>query len=256
MTTGSVVLSALEFDVLWESERLPRRHVAIDVPSPGATHTERADLVEAALTSLAERGLAKAGRAAPELADRLALLAHARVSVDSWVWTDREIRALAVAGGDDALLAAVDRAEVWLIPTRATALAEAAVSIAGEVPAGPGRSVSLPTDLLLEADKAADGSPQGMVTTLYQNGVMLADAQTLAAMASGATVRGQLGATRVSRRDQRRRRAERVVSFHDTEAGRYLYLAKPSADGRMWSTVAPADNARLAACVWDLLEEV
>ena len=32
--SGSVVLSTLEFDVLWELERLPVRHVALDVLSP------------------------------------------------------------------------------------------------------------------------------------------------------------------------------------------------------------------------------
>ena len=46
--TGSVVLSTLEFDVLWESERLPDKHVALDVPSPGKTHTERRLLVKQA----------------------------------------------------------------------------------------------------------------------------------------------------------------------------------------------------------------
>lgn len=253
--TTTTVLSALEFDVVWEAERLPRRHVAVDVPSPGTTHTERAGLVEGAFASLERRGLVERGRVVPELADRLGLLAHPRLSVDSWVWTDRQIKALAVTSGEQAMLAAVDREEVWLIPTRATAIAEAAVSIAGEVPAGPGRSVSLPTELLLDADRAAGGNPQGMVTTLYQGGVLLSDAQELVSMVTGMRVRGQLGVERVGR-DQRRRRADRVVSFHDTEAGRYVYLARPSNDGRMWTTITPADNARLAGCVWELLEEV
>ena len=38
----SLVLSALEFDVLWESFELPRRHVALDVPSDGTTSTRPA----------------------------------------------------------------------------------------------------------------------------------------------------------------------------------------------------------------------
>ncbi len=46
---GTVVLSTLEFDVLWERERLPRKHEALGVPSPGKTHTERATLVADAI---------------------------------------------------------------------------------------------------------------------------------------------------------------------------------------------------------------
>ena len=85
---GTVVLSTLEFDVLWERERLPRKHEALGVPSPGKTHTERAELVAEALDALKHRGLSDGERATPELADQLSLLAHPQVSIDSWVWTD------------------------------------------------------------------------------------------------------------------------------------------------------------------------
>ncbi len=241
--------------MLWESERLPMKHVVLDVPSPGKTHTERAELVAGAFAELERRGLASGGRAVPELADRLSLFAHAQMSIDSWVWTDREIRALAVASGDQAGLAVVDAGQVWLIAARATALAEAAVSVAGEAPAGPGRSVSLPTDLLLDADKRSAGEPQNMITPLHQGGAPLYDAQTVASMVAGLAVRGQFGVERLGR-GQRRQRAGRVVCFHDTDRGRYVYLARPSNDGRLWSTLAPADNARIASCVWELLDEV
>ncbi|MBC6446739.1 ESX secretion-associated protein EspG [Actinokineospora xionganensis] len=250
--SNSVVLSTLEFDVLWESERLPGRHVALDVPSPGRTHTERRELVAAAFAGLEQRGLAEAGRAAPELADSLSLLAHAPVTVDSWVWTDHEITALSVASGDQGMLAVVDGGEVWLIPARGTAMAEAAVSIAGDVAAGPGRSVSLPTDILTKSDHA---DPQLMINALTEHGVSLSDAQMLGSMVTGMTTRGQFGAER-AQRGRRRDRAERVVAFHDTDAGRYLYLTRPSADGRLWSTITPADNARLATCVRELLDEL
>ncbi|UVS82592.1 ESX secretion-associated protein EspG [Actinokineospora sp. UTMC 2448] len=253
--SGTLVLSALEFDVLWEAERLPAKHVALDVPSPGTTHSERARLVEQAFDGLAARGLAKGGRAVPELADRLALLAYPQVCVDSWVWTDREIAALAAANGNQAVLGAIDRGEVWLIPARATALADAAVSIAGETPAGPGRSVSLPTDVLTDADARSGGDAQKLVTILAERDLSFSDAQSLAAMVGGMGVRGQFGAER-AQRDQRRARAKRVVAFHDTVDGRYLYLARPANDGRMWSTITPADNARIIASVWELLDEV
>jgi hypothetical protein len=253
--SGSVVLSTLEFDVLWESERLPRRHVALDVLSPGRTHTERALLVKQAFDTLEQRGLAKGGRAVPELADWLSLLAHPQVSIDSWVWTDHEIKSFAVAAGNQGLLAVVEPTEVWLIPARDTALTEAAVSVAGVVPAGRGHSVSVATELLHTAEARSHGNVQTMAQYLREHGVSRVDAQTLAIMLSGMGTRGQFGAER-RLRDQQVRRAARVVAFHDTDEGRYAYLARPNTDGRTWSTITPADNALLAQCVRELLNEI
>jgi hypothetical protein len=85
--------------------------------------------------------------------------------------------------------------------------------------------------------------------------VPLGKAQIMSRMFDGLVGRGQFGAQRT---DPRRgtHRAERVVAFHDTRTGRYLYLTRPSPDGRVWATVTPADNRALAAAVWELLDEV
>jgi hypothetical protein len=252
--SGSVVLSTLEFDVLWEAERLPPRHVALDMVSPGRTHTERAQLRRTAFGDLDKRGLAEGDRALPELADWLNLLAYPGFSIDSWVWTDHRISSLAVAANGQGLLAVVEPKEVWLIPARPTALAEAAVSVAGVVPAGRGFSVSVDTDLLHAADARAE-TPQQLASYLRDKGISQLDAQGLAAMLAGMATRGQFGVER-RQRDQQVRRADRVVAFHDNPDGRYAYLTRPNNAGKTWSTVTPADNAMLAGFVWDLLDEV
>jgi hypothetical protein len=227
------------------------------VPSPGVTRNQRAELVAAAWAGLAERGLADRGRVDSELADRLALLAYPERSVDGWVWADREIRGLAAQAGRDALLGVVDRGEVWLIPARDSSFVEAAVSMAGECPAGRGRSTSIPLDVLRAADEAAGGAAMSLVVELTERDIGLGKAQIMAGMFSGMVGRGQFGAERVSGgRNRSTRRAERVVAFHDTDRGRYLYLTRPSADGRVWATVRPADNNGVAAAVWELLDEV
>jgi hypothetical protein len=250
---SSVVLSALEFDVVWESQRFPHRHVALDVPSPGVTLNQRADLVTGAWAGLAERGLAERGRIDSELTDRLALLAYPERSVDGWIWTDREIRGLAAQAGRDALLAVVDRGEVWLIPALYSSFVEAAVSIAGEFPAGHGRSTTVPLDVLRAADEAAHGDPQTLIVELTELDVPLNKAHNLSNMFTGMHSRGQFGAQVGN--GNRSRRADRVVAYHDTERGRYLYLTQPGADGRIWATVTPADNGTLANAVWQLLDE-
>lgn len=247
---GTVVLSTTEFDVLWESERLPARHVALDVPSPGLTTGARAELVEQVWAGLAERGLADGRQPEPELAERLALLAHPQRSVDAWLWADRQVRALAATSGKQAMLGVVDRNEVWLIPARDTAFVPAAVSVAGECPAGDGHGVTVPVDLLRAADAEVNGDPRALIMALERRGVPLTQAQELSRMFTGITLRGQFGAERTPR-GARRRRADRVVAFHDNEQGRYLFLTKPG-----WATVTPADNAALAAAVSELFDEL
>ena len=247
------MLSTLEFDVVWESERFPHRHLALDVPSPGITHTQRAELVARAWASLERRGLAERGRAVPELADRLSLLAHPERSVDLIVHSDRRVHGLAVMSGRQAQLGVVDRDEVWLIPARDSSFVPAAVSVAGECPAGYGRSVSVPQAVLHKADEKSGGDPKGLILQLEDQGVPLAEAQLLANMLTGMTVRGQFGAEQLGR-DRRMERAGRVVAFHDTASGRYLYTVRRSPDGQEWATVSPADNARLAASIAELFE--
>lgn len=258
MTTGpngALVLSILEFDVLWEAEGLPERHVALDVPSPGATYAERAQLVEQAWDSLNDKRLARGQKPSPGLVDSLHLLAGPQVSIDVWIWTDRQITGLAVSSGSQALLGVVDNDEVWLIPARETGLADAAVSVAGELPAGIGNSVSLPHRVLIEADAEAGGDAKAMVTALEDRDVELWHAQELAAMLHGMTIRGQFGVQRTGR-DGRTHRGGGVVAFYDTEKGRYLFQVRAGDDGRDWATVVPADNGMLAGRVKELLSEV
>jgi hypothetical protein len=254
-SNGSIVLSALEFEVLWAAERLPPAHPALQVPSPGRTHAERARLVAGAWDALRQRGLAKGEQASGELMDALNVFAHAKVTVDTWVWAGREIRSLAVSAGSQAVLGVVDDGQVWLIPARAGSLAEAAVSVAGDLGPGVGHSVSVPHEVLRKADAAARGDAKSLVTALEDRGVQLSQAQELAGMLFGQQTRGQFGAERLGR-DGTMRRAGRVVAFFDTDAGRYLFQVNRNTDGRDWATVAPADNTLLAQRVWELLGDV
>lgn len=250
----SLVLSAREFDVLWESLDLPRKHVALDVPSEGTTRTGRREVVEAAWASLSERRLARNGRVSGEVADLLHLLARPQFGIDVWVWAEREIRGRAVSVRSQAVLAVVDNGEVWLIPATEDALPEAAVSVAGDLGPGIGQTVSIPYDVLRAADAAARGDAKGLVTALEDRGVELFQAQELSGMLLGQEARGQFGAERVGR-DGVVHRAGRVAAFFDTDAGRYLFQVVSDRDGREWATVTPADNALLATRIRELMAE-
>lgn len=254
--SSSVVLSTLEFDVLWEHERLPERHPALDVPSPGGTAAERAEFVERGWRSLLENGLVEGRHAVPELSDALHLLAGPAWAIDAWLWTDHRITGLAAASGRDAVLCVVDGDEVWLIPARETALADAAVSVAGDMPAGLGHSVSIPAETLAAAEEDAGGDPRSLITRLESYDVPLHKAHAMAGMLAGMSLRGQFGVQRHGGDEGGMLRANRVVGMHDTPDGRYVFLNRPSTDGRYWSTVTPADNSRIVSCVWDLVDEL
>lgn len=255
-----LVLSTLEFDVVCEAEKLTsRRHVVLDVPSPGVTYSERAELVARSWEDLRARGLAEArqDRIDVELGDLLALLDRPQRSVDVRIWADRPIRALAAASGNAGLLTIVDDDVVELTPIRGSSLAAAAVSVAGYGPPGEGRPVSLPNDVLREAsDIAGQHDPHLFVDELRLLGVTADDAAVVARMADGMGMRGQFGAQSTAARGVRPNRADRVVGFHDTPSGRYLHVVRRSGDGRRWSTITPADNDRIAGYVDELLTEV
>jgi hypothetical protein len=251
----SVVLSTVELDVVWEAERLGSRHVALSVPSPGRTYAERAEIVEKAWLSLGERGLARGNRATGELLDLLGMLASPAVSIDVWAWADHQVSGLAASTGDYAVLGVVDDEEFWLIPARSSTLAESAVSVIGDLQPGVGQTVAVPHGVLIGAARQAQGDAHALITALQDRGVPLFKAQELAGMLLGQVARGQFGVERRGR-DGVSHRAERVVAFHDTDAGRYLMQLEPSGDDVDWCTVTPADNILLAERVWELLAEV
>lgn len=256
-----VVLSTMEFDVVCEAEELAdRRHIVLDVPSPGATYTERAELVADVWMRLRSRKLADPhrDRVEVEFGDLLALLDRPQRSIDVRVWAaGRMIRALAAVGGGIGLLTIVDGDTVTMSPLPAGSLPNAAVSVAGAANAGEGRSVTLPNDVLRDAsDAAGPNDQQALIDELRGRGIGQGEASSVARMAEGMGTRGQFGAESASGRSAKPARAGRVVGFHDTPSGRYLHVVRPSADGRKWSTIVPADNQRIAEYVGELLDEV
>lgn len=252
-----IVLSALEFDVACESEGLTeRRHIVLTVPSPGATHTERADLVAQVWSQLRARALAEpdADRLDEEFADLLVLLDRPQLAVDLRIWApERSIRALGSANGNAGLVTIVDGDVVELAPVRGSSLPEAVVSVAGDGPAGGGRPVSVPHDVLMDAGARAGQDMRAFADELRGLGVEPDDAEMLSRMAEGMGMRGQFGVEHTPARSAKPLRSDRVVGFHDTPDGRYLHSVRASGDGRQWSTVAPCDNRRLAEYVRELI---
>jgi ESX secretion-associated protein EspG len=248
----ALTLSELEFDVLWEHLRLEEMPLAVKVPSPGKTYRERESVAGTVWESLAGRGLV-GGRDGidPDLVDLLCVLDRPDYELDARLWLDGGVRALVAAKGRDGVLARLADGQLSLTPVAVDALPRAAMSLLPELAAGPGYSISVPSAELDTAAAEAEAADE-LSWVLRDHGVDPQDADELAAMVGNVRRRGQFGA---AARDRwgRRHRPGRVIGFFDTPRGRYVQIRRAESGGVAWSTIAPADERRLAQHVVDLL---
>ncbi|MGJ7908796.1 ESX secretion-associated protein EspG [Actinopolyspora sp. H202] len=253
-----VSLSDLEFDVLLEHLGIAEPPLVLKVPSPGRTHERRRELCEAARRSMAERGLWAGNAPIDSLRRMMRVLEAPTREVDGRCWSGRSVRMLAAARGAgeaaEAVLVVKEEQRLWLRPAATTGLAREALSALPEVEAGSGRSVSLPSaDLETAASEAGDDLP-ALRAALCARGVRAEEAETLVGMLDGVHASGQFGAA-VRRKHAVRHRAEHVVGFFDSRAGRYVQLRRDTSSGEPWSTLAPVDRRGLVNRVAELAAE-
>jgi len=249
-TQWGVVLSPVEFDLLWDDLGLGESPYPLDVPSHGATMVERAELAAAALAALADVGLvggADGEDLDAELLENLVLLRHNTLSVDALVFGDRPRRALAAAGDERAVLAVLDGDDLAIEPVHRDRVVHAVMSVIGDARPGPGEQVRLPRAAYSAAmDGYARTGYPGFERALVTSGVQGRAIRPLATMVeSRRTASGQLAATGPEGRSP-------VLSWFDTEAGRY---AASTEDGgaEPWVTITPADGALIARRLTELI---
>ena len=249
-----ISLSALEFDVLWEHLQLGAMPLVVKVPSPGKTYEERATLEQQAWSDLEDRGLGRPVAVHPEIEYLLRLLARPDREVDGRAYVAGNVRLIAAAAGGSGMIAQLGDGRLTLRRTSAQSLPTAAIEVLGSRPAGPGQSVTLRSEDFEAAANEAGGSRQGFHGALLAHGVREDDANVLAMMINDVRGTGNFGAAARDRLG-RRRRAERVVSFFDTDDGRYVQIRRRSSDGNLWTTISPADTRKLVQQVEQLLAE-
>lgn len=253
--TEPITLSALEFDVVWEHLRLGQFPLIVRVPSPGKTTEERARLEEKVWADLEGRGLGRPVAVHPGIEDILSILARPDREVDVRAYAGRHVRTLAAATGQLGCVAELCAGEVTLRRASPTSLAAAALSALPALGPGPGQSVTLRTKDFETAATGARGTREGFRAALLDQGIRADDAEALAEMIKDVSGMGNFGA---AARDKfgRRRRADRVVAFFDTEDGRYVQIRRPAQDGTLWTTISPADQRKLSHHIDQLLTEI
>lgn len=232
-------LSPLTLDFLWESLDAGEPPYPLAVRSHGATLDERSVLRQRVFGELrAQSMLDGHGRIAPDLEDWLTLLARADRSIDS-VYQPADgppVSALSVAAGSRALLATQTPEGLWLRPVDAGALASSVVDLLPKAPRGTEPSITV----------AAQDLPHGRSA---------ADRQVLSHFATQRNHRaGQLAVN--ARKPLGGRSRSPVLSWFDTDTGRYLTYARAGRDGHEWITIAPADPPTLRARLSELLTTV
>jgi hypothetical protein len=249
-----LTISALEFDVLWEHLGLEDMPVVLRVDSPGGTHSERDRLVQAAWRSLEGKGYGRPVDLDPRLARMLRVLERPDAEVDARLWLDAPVRVLVAIAGDYGVHATLAENRLTLREASLSGPAREVLTALPEKPAGPGESVTLRSAQFEEAAGAAT-SPAQFAAALGNAGVRRADVESLRKMIDDTGFQGQFGA---AARDKwgARVRADHVVSFFDTEAGRYVQIRKPSAGGDDWTTIGPVDPRRMHQHVSSMFDDV
>lgn len=233
-------LSVTELDVVWRAAGFGALPLILDVPSPGATHAERAALESRVWTGLMARGLADdPGRTHRRLADRLETIAKCGKSLQLRVFGADAVRAILATRGHHNVLGVLgERFHLTAVP--ATGRAATLVSLLPDVAAGRGHSVSVDTAVFAAA--AAD--PATAHDTLRRHGLGTDDARTLLAMTTGTVRISQL----VSEHRTGGRARSRPVSVLDTATGRYRVI-RTVTDAGDHLTVTPASAAALESAL-------
>lgn len=251
-----VTLTPQQYDIVWDDLDLGEQPYPVAGRKHGRTVEERALLRNRVYGELTARRLADGPRLDPELADALSLMARARQSLDMIWLPERDARAmrnvLAVSAGDSGLLAERTDEGLRLRAVRGPAVVAALLDLLPAVPAAPGRSITVPTEALTpQPDEQQEdsiyqtGRPSGSTTTQQL--------RSLESLFARPRLRGGQIVANVLDRHGRRTRS-RPLEWFDTEDGRCMAQTGAGADGRQHLLVAPADNARIANRVRDMMD--
>jgi ESX secretion-associated protein EspG len=255
--TRAELLTPLELDFLWESFGPGELPYPLQLRSHGATLDERARLRGQVFAGLGQRGVVDGrGRPEPHVEDFFETLVGAEVSLDSVhipAPGAKPLLAVAAALGGAGLLTVQDERGFHFQPVPADGLASAIVSLFPAAPRGAEKSITVPLDQLVGASGAdflQRRAPGGPVDGGRRAGDD--DRKALARLQAQPRVRGgQLGANARNRMGSRSRPP--VLSWFDTDSGRYFTRASRGQDGRDWITIAPADAATLRRQLGEML---
>jgi hypothetical protein len=249
----SFTLSLAAADILWELLQVGARPFPFEIPYHGATMEERDSLRNTVLAELESRGLASRGKLEPEVVDCLSALAASEIALTGAalldVNTDQQVTARAAANGRFAVLGVLQGQQLRVDEVPRSGMVSAIVGVIPNERPGPGQQVTVAP--AAQRDEPDDGGIMRSTRTSPAAGQLRAVELIMQ------RPRLRVGQFAVEAKDSGRRRlASPVLGWFDTDEGRYLNEAKRGRDGADWVTYAPADNARLARRLGELMASV
>lgn len=251
----SFSLSLAAMDLLWEQLRLGTPVRIFEIPSVGATMSDRDRLRTVVWNDLTSRGLANRGRLSAEVEEALYALGRFQTAIDVVGLLADEERLLARSATDGrvGVLARLGDRSVTFDTFRPEGMLAEAVRLIGDEKPGPGRSVTYPEPdpeaerkAALQRRREDGGGFRGVFEPVrpQQGGYEL---ERRAAQSMWERRRRRIGMFTVYARDRYGHEVlTPVLSWFDTDDGRYLGHIRPGPDGQQWTTYSPADSARIA----------
>jgi hypothetical protein len=261
----SFSLSLAAMDLLWEQQRLGTPVRIFEIPSVGTTMRDRDRLREAVFNDLAARGLANRGRLSADVEEALTALGRFETAIDVVGLLDEHERLLARAATDGrvGVLARMHERSVAFDLFRPEGVLGEAVRLIGEEKPGPGRSVTYPEPdpeaerraaLLRRRDEGGGFRGVFEPSRQPQGGY---DLERRAAQSMWERRRKRIGMFTVYARDRYGRELMTpVLSWFDTDDGRYLGHSRPGPDGQRWTTYSPADTRRITQMLAGMIDSV
>lgn len=237
-------LSLAAVDVLGQLVGADPRRYPFEIPSVGDRGEDRARIARAVFTDLAARGLVGPDGVAPKVTKALRAIAEpdVAVAVSGSPADGVLIRARGAVLGGYGVVAVQEGQHVRFTPVEPHALARALVALLPDTQAGPGQSVRV--------EQAADPDPPALgVAEPVRAAQTPAQTQLRVARELLARPRTGFGFFAITHRGV----DTATLGWVDTDAGRYLSLTRPSPDSAVRVTYSPADPARLARQLAELL---
>lgn len=260
---SALTLTREQYDIVWHDLRLGEQPYPLAILQHGRTTEERALVRNRVYGELTADRLANGPRVVRDVEDTLRLLATAPLSLDMIWLPERDApsmrNALAVAAGRDGVLAQLTPSGLRIQPVPETALVAALLELLPPYPAAPGRSVTIAVDELKPAEPDDRDSDDGG-GSIYQRaaprgGGVAQQLRSLESLFAAPRLRGgQIGVNVLDRHGRRRR--SRPLEWFDTVDGRCMAQTGAGMDARQHLLVAPADTARIARRVRDMIEDL
>ncbi|RZS34827.1 ESAT-6 protein secretion system EspG family protein [Herbihabitans rhizosphaerae] len=248
--TFTVSLAAL--NILSEHLNTSLRTFPFEPPLVGQFIEERERIADAVWNDLVQRDLAiRPGELHENVALALRLLTTATTGIAVLGTAhDLTIAARACGKGKHAVLAVEHDTRLRFTTIFPTALAREAVGLLPQLPAGPGRSITV-TNRSADRKPLEDNEDRSFLRQPRAARGATREDRELASLMSRPSTGG--GFFAVTHRDQMgRQQTSSELTWMDTEAGRYLIRHHPEQDGPGRTTVSPADTGRLVEALRSL----